>query len=819
MSKINVYKVEVRKVQTFETYVLAMNEDEGKKQVEVLIKHGLFPAYAGAEVGEVTVSSVLPHEHLHAIHRTLEAIAFDPANTNKELLKALYGVAKPIHTLESLAATNLWIENGQANVVVADKSIAKVVAANVPHSPIKWTYATSKGEPLRFYLSIEAYMLALQQTIAAHDILYDRGASVITDSDYDKLYQHLVELEERYPYMVHVNSPTQRIIVHNTLVDTLEKVRHSRPMLSLGKGTTADAVLKFLAQAPGEPILLQRKEDGLTVVGTFEEGVPLDYVSRGDSEVGERLLHSCSQIVNIPKQIAFKGRLELRFEVIVPYAEFERINTDGKYSNTRNLASGTVRSLDGNLTKERGLKAYVIEIVDIEGQSFEYDHERIEFVRNLGFEISDTYAFFEKGKDVQQETQRLLSFIEAYDTAIRPTLPHMIDGLVLKFDRIALREELGETSKVPRWAIAYKFSSQDATSTLRDCIFQVGKSGQISPVAEFDMVEIDGVEVRRSTLHNFSNIEDKDIRIGDKILIARANDVIPQVVKSFHELRDGSEMKIELPPVCPACSGTIKREGEHAFCINPKCEPQIIGKLEHYVSRNAMNIDGCGEKTIAMMYEEGFVKTLADIYRLRRFKQQIIALENFGEKKYAKMIEGIETSKEQPLNNFIYSLSIYLIGQRASKAISKVYDNMNEILEDAKTPAKLKAKLLAIDDFGEKMVSSFVQFITAEENIALIHELMAEGLTMLSPAKANVVASPISGKTFVITGKLSMSRDAFKDKIEQLGGKVTGSVGKKTDYLLMGPDANGTTKHKTALSLDVTILYEDDFNLLLKEVA
>lgn len=819
---IQIYKVKIEAEKEFNCLLAGENTQNIYGYLQTLIGNGLFPEIKNvknASLSDITASAT-EQEIQHAIHTSIEAIAWNPTQTLREQLPLLTSKMKLASTyIPNMGSTALTLVDGKPIVLVAEQGHADLLAGQLEKSEmwLRWTFAVNAAkQPTRAYMSIESYIHSLQMTVIAHDKLYEQNRSIITDSMYDALYAHLVELETAYPYMVHALSPTQRIVT--SVVESLEKVRHSRPMLSLEKTTTDEGLLKFINQHPGEPIIVQNKEDGLTVVGDFNEGVQKDFVSRGDSEVGERLLHSCSQIDNIPKKIDFDKYLSLRFEVVVPFADFERINTDGKYSNTRNLASGTVRSLDGSLTKERGLKAYVIEIVEIEGMEFEFDHERIEFVRALGFEISDTMMFFGKNKDVEKETTRFLEYVNTYDSTIRPTLPHMIDGLVIKYDRLSLREDLGETSKYPKWALAYKFSSLDAITTLNDIVIQIGKSGQLSPVAEFSMVEIDGVEVRRATLHNFSLIEEKDILVGDTILVARANDVIPKVVKSFPEQRKGHEFKLEIPPFCPECGGKLVKIGEHIFCGNSEgCTPQIVGKLEHFVSRNAMNIDGCGEKTIAMLYEIGLVKSFADIYKLQVHRETITAIDKFGDKKFDKMIDGIEKSKSQPLNNVIYSLSIDLIGQTASKAIATVYSSMNELLEDAKQPGVLSAKLIDLPDFGEKMVEAFINYFSKEKHVALLKELASLGLEMKSNYQKPNMDSSIAGKTFVITGTLSRGRTELKKEIELHGGKVSGSVSKKTDYLLMGADSEGTSKHKDAIKNNVTIIDEVKFLELLNK--
>jgi len=498
-------------------------------------------------------------------------------------------------------------------------------------------------------------------------------------------------------------------------------------------------------------------------------------------------------------------------EALIPFDEFERINVDGKYSNPRNLASGTVRQLDSSIAAERKLLGIAFELEKAEGMDFKTDVERLAFMQEQGYQVVP-YKVFEA-----DEVEELVEYCLTFGEKVRPTIPYMIDGLVIKFDDIALREELGFTSKFPKWSCAFKFESLDATTTLTDVVFQVGKSGQITPVGEFEKINISGVNITRATLHNFSNIATKDIRIGDKIVVARANDVIPQIVKSIHSERTGTESVVEMPSTCPSCSSPTERIGENVYCTGVSCRPQLSGKLAHYVSRKAMNIDGLGDKTVEMLLERNLVASVADIYRLETKRDEFVGIEGFGEKKIEKMLKGIEDSKTMPFEKALYGLSIRLIGQSASKDVAKKYGTMNELLSASKEEG-FKEQLLSIEDFGETMAMSLIDFLDNPQNRMLIEEMLELGVVMETPTASSTansnLGSTLEGKTYVITGALSKSRDEFKDIIEARGGKVSGSVSKKTTYLLMGDDANGTSKHKKALDLGVTILSEDAFNQL-----
>lgn len=649
----------------------------------------------------------------------------------------------------------------------------------------------------------------LQTEITKHDELYEQNQPVITDTEYDLLYKELMELEELHPELVTPDSPTQRIVT--TLVSSLPKVQHAAPMLSQDKVNDEQGLRDFISKnKTGSRYIVQQKLDGLTIVDGREEGKMKQAVTRGDGYIGEDVSHTVRTFDNLPKRIPFEDKMSVRMEAIIPFEEFERINVDGKYSNPRNLASGTVRQLDSSIAQERKLWGIAFELEEAEGQTFKTDVEQLEFMKAQGFDVVP-YKVFEA-----HETEELIAYCLSYGKEVRPTIPYMIDGLVIKFDDLELRKELGFTSKFPKWSCAFKFESLDATTTLTNVVFQVGKTGQITPVAEFEKINISGVNITRATLHNFSNILKKDIRLGDKIVVARANDVIPQVVKSIHSERTGSEIEVPMPSLCPSCASPTERIGENIYCTGASCKPQLSGKLIHYVSRKALNIDGLGAKTVEMLLEKNLVDSVAGLYRLHEKREAFDTIEGFGEKKIEKMLNGIESSKEMPFEKVLYGLSIRLVGESASKDVAKEFGSMLNLLEESTKPG-FKERLLNIEDFGETMSMSLIDFLENEQNQSLIRDLDALGLKMQSSRPSQVIQDgeeSLEGNTFVITGALSKGRDEFKTLIEARGGKVSGSVSKKTTYLLMGDDAIGTSKHKKAVDLGVTILNEDAFNNL-----
>lgn len=666
--------------------------------------------------------------------------------------------------------------------------------------------------------TIKARVAELTKAVIEADKLYEENKPLLTDTEYDELYAELVRLEEEYPEYMDENSPTQRIVTSK--VAGLKTVKHSEPMLSQDKTTTYEGIEKYLNRCVGESgnltnfkgrLLVQQKLDGLTIVVHYKGGKYVQAVTRGNGIEGEDVTHTIATVESVPKSIDYKGDLELRGEAIISFKEFERINVDGHYSNTRNLASGTVRQLDAKVAKERKLDVIMFDVVKIE-KDFEDDYKQLGYIKKLGFHVVPTKVFDFDGVKNGETLEGLKTYVGTYNEEVRPKLAYMIDGLVLKMADKKIREVLGSTSKFPRWAIAYKFKSLNARTKLQEIILQVGKTGQITPVAVFDKTTIDNVEIEKASLHNFSNIATKDIRIGDTILIERANDVIPQVLKSFHELRDGSEQEYKKPTKCPSCNGDLVHKGENLYCINDQCKPILVGKIKHFVSRDALDVDGLAVKTVEFLLDNGFIKGIGDLYRLNTHYDAMTAIKGFGVKKVDKMLKGLEESKKAPLHQVIYSLSIDLIGRSASKDIAKVYKNMDEILDDY-SKGELGKKLTAIDGFGDLMVKSLLKYLSSPKNQGLITELQVSGFTMESEYFGNEQEKDTSleGLVFVITGSLSRGRNDWKKEIEYKGGKVTGSVTKKTSYILTNDTESSSSKFVKGKELGIEFLTEDQF--------
>lgn len=664
-------------------------------------------------------------------------------------------------------------------------------------------------------LMIEQKIKQLREEVMKHDLLYDEGTPIITDSEYDQMYYELVSLEEKHPEFSDENSPTKRI--YSVVVDSLKKVKHSTPMLSQDKGHTEEDIVKFANKSDDE-IIVGDKEDGLTIVLKYNNGIYYEASTRGDGYIGEDVTHTVRTIRNLPKKISFKGYLEVRAESVIPFSEFERINVDGKYKSPRNLVSGSVRTLNANIAKERGLSIIAFDLVKAEGITFEKDTEQLEFLKEQGFNVVP-YKLF---KNTPEGIKELVQYCLTYNKEVRPTIPHMIDGLVLKFNNLAVREALGYTSKFPRWGFAFKFDSLDATTKLLNIVETVGKSGQITPNGIFKPVEIDGVTIQKASLANYDNIKERDIRIGDTIVVARANDVIPQIVSAVTELRDGTEKEILPPTCCPVCNGEVVKEEDnvHYFCINSTCSAQQERILKHFVSRNAMNIDGLGAKTVETFYEKGILSSISDIYTLKDNLDKLSVLRGFGEKKIQKMLSGIEESKHVPLSKFLYALAIPNVGSSTGKDIAKKFKTMRHLIELSKDPVVLKTELMKIDGIGETVASSMVSYFEESHNIELIEFLYSIGFSMMEEVEEIIASEEIEGKIFVITGSLSKPRNDIKKEIEARGGKVSGSVSAKTNFLVLGgynhvtgelPEKEtNSSKYKNAVKFECPIISEEE---------
>lgn len=636
----------------------------------------------------------------------------------------------------------------------------------------------------------------------------------VPDSEYDQKLHELLKLEEEFPELITADSPTQR--VGGAPLEGFTKVQHTIPMLSLGNAFNEQDLRDFARRASQGTnkdlsYVCELKIDGLAISLIYEDGKFVRGATRGDGTTGEDITSNLRTIKSIPLSIKEKRRIEVRGECYMPHQSFIALNKQREengeelFANPRNAAAGSLRQLDPKIAASRNLDVFLYAIGEWEADPVSSHSERLMQLKELGFKINPEWK---KCHSIEE----ILEYVE-YWTKERPNLPYEIDGIVIKVDDLAVQEELGFTVKSPRWAIAYKFPAEEVVTKLRDIELSVGRTGVITPTAILDPVRVAGTTVQRASLHNEDLIRAKDIRIGDTVVIKKAGDIIPEVVRAIPENRNGEEKPFSMPKECPACGSELVRLGEEVAlrCINPSCPAQLKEGLIHFVSRNAMNIDGLGEKVIHQLFQEGLIHTIADIYRLER--DELLKLERMGEKSVDNLLQAIEASKENSLERLLFGLGIRFIGAKAAKTIAAEFETMDRLLQATFD------ELIAVDEIGDKMADSVVQYFSEEEVADLIAELKELQLNMAykGPKRVEVEggSSPFAGKTVVLTGKMEkMPRPEAKERIEALGGKVTGSVSKKTDIVIAGEDAG--SKYDKAVELGITIWDEEQFLQMLE---
>lgn len=636
----------------------------------------------------------------------------------------------------------------------------------------------------------------------------------VPDSEYDKRMQELIALETEFPQLKTPNSPTQR--VGGEVLEGFQKVRHRIPMLSLANAFNEADLRDFdrrVRQTVGDTAYVcELKIDGLAVSLRYENGVFVQGSTRGDGTVGEDITVNLRTVRSIPLQLTEKVTIEVRGEVFMPKKSFAKLNKEREengeilFANPRNAAAGSLRQLDPKIAASRNLDVFLYAIGENHLELIERHSEGLNYLDRLGLKTNQERRLCSTIDDV-------LEYIKEWQEK-RPDLPYEIDGIVVKVDRYDQQEKLGTTVKSPRWAIAYKFPAEEVMTKLIGIDLSVGRTGVVTPTGILEPVRVAGTTVQRASLHNEDLIKEKDIRIGDYVIVKKAGDIIPEVVRSVPEKRTGKENPFAMPTHCPACGSELVRlEGEVALrCINPKCPAQIREGLIHFVSRNAMNIDGLGEKVITQLFQENLVADVADIYKLT--KDQLIQLERMGEKSVQNLLTAIEASKENSLERLLFGLGIRHVGAKAAKILAQTYEHIDRLM-DAK-----EEELQAITDIGEKMANSIVTYFQAPEVKELIDELKSLGVNVTykgeRPQNIADIESPVAGKTIVLTGKLTnLSRNEAKEKLEQLGATVTGSVSKKTDIVIAGADAG--SKLEKAQSLDIEIWSEEQFLEILNE--
>ncbi len=641
---------------------------------------------------------------------------------------------------------------------------------------------------------IEKIKCLVDKLNKARKAYYQQSYEIMSDFEYDKLYDELEALEKETGIILS-NSPTQE--VGYIVLSELKKVKHDKKMLSLDKTKEISKIQEFLNTKDG---LLSFKMDGLTIVLTYNDGSLISAVTRGNGEIGEDITHNCKVFKNIPLKIPFKDELIIRGEALISFKDFENINENlditEKYKNPRNLCSGTVRQLNNEIAKDRNVSFLAFSLVNCNKQ-FNLKSEQLKFLNSLGFE---TVEFTLVNKDNVEKT--ILDFEHKVKTNKFAT-----DGLVITFDNISYSNSLGETSKFPKDSIAFKWADDLATTTLLEVEWNTSRTGLINPVAIFEPVELEGTTVNRASLHNISIIKNLKLGIGDTIKVYKANMIIPQVAEN-----ETNSDNLEIPSKCNACGGkaeTIQiRDGLALKCTNPNCIAKIINGIVHYVSRDAMNIIDFSKATIEKFIDNGFITNYTDIYDLQKYKEKIVEMQGFGEKSYNNIINAIENSKNTTLYNFIYALGIEHIGLSNAKLLCK---NFNYNFDNIKNATF--EQIVAIDGFGEIMANSLIDYFANIDNINLINKVFPLLKLNDNIINENIENNNINNKTFVITGDLQTfkNRKELQQKIEDLGGKVTSSVSSKTDFLINNDKNSTSSKNKKAKELNIPIISEQDF--------
>ncbi|MBR5006234.1 MAG: NAD-dependent DNA ligase LigA [Clostridia bacterium] len=641
---------------------------------------------------------------------------------------------------------------------------------------------------------------------------YVLDAPTATDYEYDELYRELTEIEAEFPELVTEDSPSRR--VGGKVLDKFEKFTHNVPLMSLDdifSREEVDAFCDRVAAACGfmPEFVVEQKIDGLSVAATYENGILTVGATRGDGVTGEKITENLKTVRSLPLSFSDPriGRIVVRGEVFMPRSAFEKVNAQcerngqNTFANPRNAAAGSLRQLDSSVTAQRGLDIFVFNLQEIEGVSVTKHSESLELMRSLGFKISPDY----KKCKTKEEVWRAICEIGEK----RGSLEYDIDGAVIKVDDLALREMLGATTHAPRWAAAYKFPAERKKTRLLDIAVQVGRTGVLTPLAVLEPVFIAGSTVSKATLHNADYIEEKDIMVGDVVTLIKAGDVIPAIIAADSDARDDGvpRKKFAMPDRCPVCGGPVVREeGEAAYrCVGIECPAKLARSLEHFVSKDAMNIDGFGTQLVAALLDAGLIKNIPDIYALASKKDELVALERIGEKSAANLLEAIENSKKNDFYRLIFGLGIRNIGVKASKQLAAEFGSVEAV---AKATFD---ELVALDDFGAVMAESVVSFFADGQTEHTLRLLAERGvnMTVTEQKKASDAAGPLAGMTVVLTGTLpTMTRDEAKALIEAAGGKASDSVSKKTSLVVAGEAAG--SKLTKAQALGIRVIDEEE---------
>ena len=673
------------------------------------------------------------------------------------------------------------------------------------------------------FSEIQEKYTKLRNEIEYHNNLYyNEDNPIISDMEYDFLIRELKELEQKYPELLEYNkngknSPTEKI--GGTASEKFSKVRHRVPMLSLSNTYNISEIEDFdkrvkkiiLAEniennSKELEYILELKLDGLSISLIYENGMLVQAVTRGDGQVGEDVTENIREIPTIPKKLKENISLEVRGEIILPISSFNRINQEREdegedvFANPRNAASGTIRQLDKTIVAERGLDCYLYYLVNAENYGIKTHLESIEYIEKLGFK---TTKIFEKYTDFKKLEEAIDKWHDD-----RKKLDYETDGLVIKVNNFSLYETLGYTTKSPRWAIAYKFPAEQVKTKLMDVTFQVGRTGVITPVAELEAVNLSGSVVKRASLHNFDEIRRKDIKIGDNVIVEKAAEIIPQVVNVVFDDRTGEEIKIQEPANCPVCNSELAHEeGLVALkCHNPLCPEKVKRQIAYFVSRDAMNISGLGDKIVEKFIELGKIKTIVDIYSLKEYREELENLEKMGQKSVDNLINNIEASKNRDFSKVLYALGIPFVGKFNANLLTKNFKNIENLKNQS------IENLLSVKGIGDKVAIAVNTFLNNENNWKIITDLQNIGLQFaINESDLKEIAdNPIKGKNFLATGKLKKyKRNDIKDIILSKGGNYLSAVSKNLDFLIAGEKAG--SKLEKAEKLGVRVLTEEEF--------
>lgn len=658
-------------------------------------------------------------------------------------------------------------------------------------------------------LSFEQAKERVQELVALLDQYsheyYVLDSPTVPDEHYDELYNELKTIEEKYPQLIQNDSPTQR--VGGALLEGFEKVPHDSPMLSLDNAFSQEDLSDFdrrISQLVDGPYSYhcELKIDGLAVSLKYSEGKLVQAVTRGDGTVGENVTANVRTIKSVPLTLKEALTLEARGEIYMPKDSFLKLNEqreengEAVFANPRNAAAGTLRNLDPKITASRNLNVFLYALANTESTEVETQSEALNLLDRVGLRTNPDRQVFDTMEEVW-------SYVEEYQNR-RTTLPYEIDGIVIKVNELANQEAAGYTVKAPKWAIAYKFPAEEARTVIRSIVWTVGRTGVVTPTAIMDPVQLAGTTVQRATLHNVDLMIEKDIRIGDTAIVRKAGDIIPEVIRVDADVRKNSE-PYQFPEHCPACGSELMHLDEEVAlrCLNPKCSAQTKERLKHFVSRNAMNIDGVGERIVSELYDKELVQDVADLYFLE--KEALLKLDKIADKSADNLLKAVEDSKDNSLERLIFGLGIRHVGSKAARLLAEEFETMDN-LKNASEEA-----IIAIDGIGDKIAESIFSFFRLEEVTELLNKLERADISMVYKGKKKEEQASsetmFSGRTVVITGKLEhYTRNELKEMLMNAGAKVTGSVSKNTDYLIAGSDAG--SKLTKAEELNVPVINE-----------